>query len=118
MKIDLRESKGVAILDVSGKLTGGGGDEMLREAVDTLVGSGRLRIVLNLSDIEFMDSAGVGELVASHRMVSRFGGQLKIANAPQKVYSSLSIAKLLPIFEVFDDEKKAVQSFLKDEPGR
>jgi len=111
VKIDLRESDGIAILDVFGKLTAGGGDEMLRDAVDTLVGSGRLRIVLNLSDIEFMDSAGVGELVASHRMVSRFGGHLKIANAPHKVYSSLSMSKLLPIFEVFDNEEKAVASF-------
>jgi anti-sigma B factor antagonist len=61
--------------------------------------------------LEFVDSAGVGELVASHRMVERFGGRLKILNAPSKVHKSLSLAKLLPIFEIFDDESEAVQSF-------
>jgi anti-sigma B factor antagonist len=111
MKLDLREKQGVAILDVEGPLTLGGGETMLQEAVDTLVASGRTQILLNLSRLEFMDSAGVGELVASYRMVERFGGVLKILNAPSKVHKSLSLAKLLPIFEIFDDEKEAVASF-------
>jgi len=111
MKIDLRESHGVAVLDVAGKLTAGDSEAMLREAVDTLVGSGRTKIVLNLSHVEFMDSAGVGELVASYRLVERFGGKLKIARASKKVKSSLNVAKLLPILEVFEDEKEAVASF-------
>jgi anti-sigma B factor antagonist len=117
MKIDLRESDGVAILDLSGRLTTGVGDEMLREAVDALVGSGRTRILLNLSGLEFMDSAGLGELVASLRLVERFGGKLKITNAPQRVASSLSLSRLLPVFEIFDDEKKAVASFVTAESG-
>lgn len=111
MKLDLRESNGVTILELSGQLTSGGGDEMLKEAVDTLVASGRTRILINLSQVDFMDSAGVGELVASHRMVERFGGKLKILSASAKVRSSLSTSKLLPIFEVFDDEGEAVASF-------
>jgi anti-sigma B factor antagonist len=111
MKIDLRESAGVAILEVAGKLTAGDSEAMLREAVDTLVGTGRTKIVLNLSDVEFMDSAGVGEIVASYRLVERFGGKLKIAQASKKVRSSLDVAKLLPLFEVFESEKEAVASF-------
>jgi anti-sigma B factor antagonist len=116
MKLDLREKQGVAILDVKGPLTLGGGERMLQEAVDTLVASGRTKILLNLSKLEFVDSAGVGELVASHRMVERFGGKLKILNAPSKVHKSLSLAKLLPIFEIFDDETDAVQSFVPPSP--
>jgi anti-sigma B factor antagonist len=115
MKLDLREKQGVSILDVRGPLTLGGGERMLQEAVDTLVASGRTQILLNLSQLEFMDSAGVGELVASHRMVERFGGKLKILNAPSKVHKSLSLAKLLPIFEIFDDETEAVQSFTPEQ---
>jgi anti-sigma B factor antagonist len=111
MKLDLREKEGVAILEVKGPLTTGGGEKMLQEAVDTLIASGRTQILVNLSKLEFMDSAGIGELVASHRMVERFGGKLKILNAPSKVQKSLTLAKLLPIFEIFDNEEKAISSF-------
>ncbi len=111
MKLDLREKKGVVILEIAGQVTSGGDDTMLQEAIDTLVASGRTRILVNLSKVDFMDSAGVGELVASHRMVERFGGKLKILSASPKVRSSLSTAKLLPIFEVFEDEAEAVESF-------
>ncbi len=111
MKLDLRENQGVAILEVSGQVTSGGGDEILREAIDTLVASGRTKILVKLSDVDFLDSAGVGELVASHRMVERFGGTLKLLKASPKVKNSLTMAKLLPLFEVFDDESEAVESF-------
>ncbi len=111
MKLDLREKKSVAILDVSGPVTSGGGDAMIQEAIDTLVASGMTKILLNLSKVDFMDSAGVGELVASHRMVERFGGKLKVLSASPKVRSSLSTAKLLPLFEVFEDEAEALESF-------
>lgn len=111
MKLDIREKKSVVILDVSGHVTSGGGEEMLQEAIDTLVASGMTRILINLSKVDFMDSAGVGELVASHRMVERFGGKLKVLSASPKVRSSLSTAKLLPLFEVFEDEAEAIESF-------
>ena len=114
MKLDLRESNGVAILEIAGQLTSGGSDQMLQEAIDTLVASGRTRILVNLSRVDFMDSAGMGELVASHRMVERFGGKLKILSASPKVQSTLSTSKLLPLFEVFDDEVEAIASFGKE----
>src|SRR3989304_9975055 len=113
MKLDLRESNGVAILEIAGQLNSGGSDQMLQEAIDTLVASGRTRILVNLSRVDFMDSAGMGELVASHRMVERFGGKLKILSASPKVQSTLSTSKLLPLFEVFDDEVEAIASFGK-----
>ncbi|HEY7820582.1 MAG TPA: STAS domain-containing protein [Vicinamibacteria bacterium] len=114
MKLDLREKDGVAILVLSGQLTVGGGDEELREAIDTLLASGRARILVDFSDVTFMDSAGMGELVSGHRTVERFGGQLKLLNPSKRVHNSLTMSKLLPIFEIFEDEEKAVASFPKN----
>lgn len=114
MKLDLRERKDVTILDVEGQITAGGGDQILQEAVDTLVAAGRTRIILNLARVDFMDSAGMGELVASHRMVERFGGKLKIMRPHSRVENTLTTAQLLPLFEVFDDEEEAVDSFGED----
>ncbi len=111
MKLDLRERAGVAILVVSGELTSAGGDQMLREAVDTLMGSGRSRILLDLSGVDVLDSSGLGELVASFRMVDKLGGKLKILKASPKVYDTLHISKLLPVFEIYADEDEAVRSF-------
>lgn len=115
MKLDLREKDGVSILVLGGQLTAGGGDEQLQEAIDTLLAGGRNQILVDFSDITFMDSTGMGELVSGHRTVARFGGQLKILNPNKRVHSSLTMAKLLPIFEVFDDEEKAVASWSQSE---
>jgi anti-sigma B factor antagonist len=116
MKLDLREKDGVSILVLSGQLAGGGGDEELREAIDTLLASGRNRILVDFSEVTFMDSAGMGELVAGHRTVERFGGKLKILNPSKRVHNSLTMSKILPIFEVFDDEAQAVESFQTSDP--
>jgi anti-sigma B factor antagonist len=111
MKLDLREKDEVAILELSGELTSGGGDQMFREAIDTLAASGRVDILVDCTQLQFMDSAGIGELVAGYRLVEKFGGKLKILNAPSQVRKSLTLAKLLPIFEIYEDEKEAVSSF-------
>jgi anti-sigma B factor antagonist len=113
MNLDLREKNGISILVLGGQLTGGGGDEQLREAIDTLLAAGRTQILLDFSDITFMDSAGMGELVSGHRTVERFGGALKILNPNKRVHNSLTMAKLLPIFEIFDDEDNALGSYVK-----
>lgn len=113
MKLDLREKDDVAILVLGGQLTGGGGDEEFREAIDTLLASGRNEILVDFSDVTFMDSAGMGELVSGHRTVERFGGKLKLLNLSKRVHNSLTMSKLLPIFEIFDDEEAAVASFPK-----
>ncbi len=101
MNLDLREKDGVNILVLGGQLTGGGGDEQFREAIDTLLATGRAQILVDFTEITFMDSAGMGELVSGHRTVGRFGGALKILNPNKRVHNSLTMAKLLPIFEVF-----------------
>ena len=111
MNLDLREKKGINILVLGGQLTGGGDDEQFREAIDTLLAAGRNKILVDFTDITFMDSAGMGELVAGHRTVERFGGQLKLLNPNKRVHNSLTLSKLLPIFEIFDDEEKAIESY-------
>ena len=110
MKLDLKEDGDVSILVLSGQLTTGEAAQ-LREAVDTLLASDRTKILIDFGDVDFMDSSGIGELVASYRTVGRFGGQLKILKPSERVHDSLSLTQLLPIFEVYDDEKTAIASF-------
>jgi anti-sigma B factor antagonist len=110
MKLDLEEKQGVSILVLAGQLTVGG-DEQLREAVDTLLASGRTKILVDFTKVSFMDSMGIGELVSSYHTVERFGGNLKILKPSKKIQDSLSLTRLLPIFEVFEDEETAVASF-------
>ena len=115
MKLDLREKDGVSILVLSGKFAAGVSDAQFREAIDTLLADRRTAILVDFGDIAFMDSAGMGELVAAHRMVERFGGKLKILHPSKRIHNSLSMTKLLPIFEIFEDEDSAVQSFAEEQ---
>jgi len=98
-------------VDLNGKLTAGLGDQILRDTVDALVADRWRKIVLNLSAVSFMDSAGVGELVAGLRRARKDGASLKLLNANERVHSTLYIAKLLPIFEIYSSEKEALESF-------
>ena len=110
MKLDLRENSGVSVLVLSGNLTVGV-ERDLRDSIDTLLGSGRSRILLDMTQVDFVDSAGIGELVASYRTVDRFGGKLKMLRPSPRVEESLSLTQLLPIFDVYEDEEAAVASF-------
>jgi anti-sigma B factor antagonist len=111
MHIEVRQAKDVMILDLKGRLTAGLGDQLLRDAVDELLAEGRRRILLNLSEVAFLDSAGVGELVAGLKTSRRFQAELKLLNVGERVYSTLDMARLLPTFEIYSDEGEAVQSF-------
>jgi anti-sigma B factor antagonist len=113
MKLDLGERGAVSILVLSGKLAAGGEDQ-LREAIDTLLGSGRNEILVDFTEVTFMDSSGIGELVSSFRTVERFGGHLKILKPNKRIQDSLSLTRLLPIFEIYEDEKTAVASFVTE----
>lgn len=110
MKLDLGEKGAVSILVLSGKLAAGG-EEQLREAIDTLLASGRNEILVDFTDVTFMDSSGIGELVSSFRTVERFGGHLKILKPNKRIQDSLSLTRLLPIFDIYEDEETAVASF-------
>ena len=111
MHIEVRQADEVMILDLKGRLTAGLGDQILREAVDELLAEGRRRILLNLSEVSFLDSAGVGELVAGLKTARRFQAELKLLNVGERVYSTLDMARLLPTFEIYNDESEAVRSY-------
>ncbi len=114
MKLDLQEREGVSILVVSGQLAAGG-DKLFREAIDTLLESGRTSILLDFTEVTFMDSSGIGELVASYRTIDRMGGALKILKPSKRIQNSLELTRLLPIFEIFEDEETALASYASAE---
>jgi anti-sigma B factor antagonist len=111
MHVEVRQSQDVVILDLKGRLTAGLGDQILREAIDELLAENRRRILLNLSEVAFLDSAGVGELVSGLKTARRFGAELKLLNVGDRVYSTLEMARLLPTFEIYSDEEEAIRSF-------
>lgn len=106
-----RQNGNVCFLDVSGKITLGDGSVVIREAVKKLVADGTKNIVLNLGDVTYIDSSGIGELVSAFTTVSNNGGNLKLLNLTKRVQDLLQITKLYTVFEVFNDEASAVASF-------
>jgi anti-sigma B factor antagonist len=111
MKANTRKIEGVNIIDLSGRITIGEGTVVLRDAVRNLLQRHEKNILLNLADVSYIDSSGIGELVSSFTTLSSQGGKLKLLKLTKKVHDLLSITKLLTVFEVFNDEAKAIQSF-------
>jgi anti-sigma B factor antagonist len=106
-----RKVENVNIVDLSGRITIGEGTVILKETVKTLLQMREPKILLNLGEITYIDSSGIGELVSSFTMAGKQGGKLKLLNLTKKVHDLLSITKLLTVFEVFDDEAMAIRSF-------
>ena len=111
MKIEERAVDGVTILDLQGKMLIGEGDELLREKINSLVENGTEKIVLNLAEVPYVDSAGLGEIVRCYTTVSRKNGELKLLNLTKRIHDLLSITKLLTVFDSYDDEASAIKSF-------
>jgi len=111
MKIEERSIGDVVILDLKGKITLGEGDELLKDKVNSLVNQGKKKVVLNLAEVPYIDSAGLGEVVRTYTTVSRQGGNLKLLNLTKRITDLLSITKLLTVFETYDSEDEAVRSF-------
>jgi anti-sigma B factor antagonist len=111
MKIVERQVEDVVILDLHGKILIGEGDDALRDAVNRVVDSGKTKILLNLEDVPYVDSAGLGEIVRCYTTVSRKNGKLKLINLTKKIKDLLSITKLLTVFETYESEPEAVKSF-------
>ena len=111
MQIDERVVGDVTILDLKGKMTLGEGDEMLKDRINSLVGQGKKKLLLNLEGVPYIDSAGLGEVVRTYTTVSRQGGKLKLLNLTKRIQDLLSITKLLTVFETYDSEDDAVKSF-------
>ncbi len=111
MQIEERSAGEVTLLDLKGKMTLGEGDELLKDKVNSLTNQGRRKIVLNLADVPYIDSAGLGEIVRTYTTVTREGGQLKLLNLTKRITDLLAITKLLTVFETYDNEADAVRSF-------
>ncbi len=117
MQIEERVVNDVTILDLKGKITLGEGDEALKDKINSLVIQNRKRILLNLADVPYIDSAGLGEVVRTYTTVSRQGGQLKLVNLTKRITDLLSITKLLTVFETFDSEAGSAQELLVKSHG-
>lgn len=114
MEIQERTVQDVVVLDLTGKLTIGEGDELLKERISNLVQQGHRRLLLNLEDVPYVDSAGLGEIVRAYTTVSRQGGKLKLVNLTKRITDLLAITKLLTVFDTYESEDEAVKSFSGD----
>jgi len=106
-----RDAGSVTVVDFSGRITLGDGSALLRKTLRDLLEDQRTRIVLNLGDVDYIDSSGIGELVSGYTSVKNRGGELKLLNLTKKVHDLLQITKLYTVFEVHSDEHAAVRSF-------
>lgn len=113
LKVGIRNIEGVAIVDLSGRITLGEGSVQLRDTVQNLLAEGKLNILLNLAEVTYIDSSGIGELVAAFILLGKKQGALKLLNLTKKVHDLLQITKLYTVFEIHDDEAMAIASFRK-----
>src|SRR5205823_7385495 len=113
LKSSQRQVDGVTILDLSGRITLGEGSVVLRDTIREVLGKGEKKILLNLGDVTYIDSSGIGELVSAFTAVRKEGGDLKLLNLTKKVHDLLQITKLYTVFDVKDDEAAAISAFEK-----
>ncbi|HQR37835.1 MAG TPA: STAS domain-containing protein [Blastocatellia bacterium] len=111
LTINERNAGNVTILDLSGKITIGEGSVQLRDAVRKLLEQGHKNLLIDLGQVDYVDSSGIGELVSCYTTTKNQGGQLKLLNLTKKIKDLLSITKLLTVFETFESESEAVSSF-------
>jgi anti-sigma B factor antagonist len=114
MKSRSRKGNDVTILDLSGRMTLGEDTILLRETIRDLISQGRKMILLNLGDVPYIDSSGIGELVNAFTSVKKNGGELKLLNLTKKVRDVLQITKLYTVFDVYLDEEGAIHAFEKE----
>lgn len=112
MKFTTRQVDGVTILDLSGRITLGDGSVTLRDAVKDVLAKGSKHILLNLENVDYIDSSGLGELVSAFTTVKNQGGELKLLHLTTKVHDLLQITKLYTVFDIKDDEASAIGSFV------
>src|SRR5512133_2774946 len=110
-KASIRQIGDVSIVDLSGRITLGDGAGIVRETVKDILKGGHKKLLLNLGDVSYIDSSGIGELVSGFTTVTNNGGRLKLVNLTKRVKDLLQITKLYTVFEVFDDAAAAVRSF-------
>jgi anti-sigma B factor antagonist len=113
LKSSTRSVDGITVLDLSGRITLGEGSVVLRDVIREILGKGEKKILLNLGDVTYIDSSGIGELVSAFTAVRKEGGELKLLNLTKKVHDLLQITKLYTVFDVKDDEAAAISSYAK-----
>jgi len=111
VKLNVRQVGDVTVVDVAGRITLGEGSSALRETLRDLVSKGQNKILLNLGDVSYIDSSGIGELVSGFTSVTNSGGTLKLLNLTKRVQDLLQITKLYTVFDVHDSEATAIRSF-------
>lgn len=111
MKLKKRKNGDVMIFDLKGKILIGEGIGELREAINDSIKANEKKLILNFRQVPYLDSTGLGEVVRSYTTLKKEGGMVKIINLTQKVHDLLSVTKLITVFETFEDEDKAVNSF-------
>ncbi len=113
MKAHTRQIDGITIVDLSGRITLGEGSIALRETVGELVGKGNKKILLNLGEVTYIDSSGIGGLVSAFNLTRGQGGELKLVKLTHKVHDLLRMTKLDTLFDIKDDEASAIAAFAK-----
>jgi anti-sigma B factor antagonist len=113
MDIKERVVEGVSVLDISGKIVLGEGDGQVRDRIKDLLSDGQRKILLNLGDVTYIDSAGLGALISSYTTTKREGGSLKLMNLTKRIQDLLAITKLITVFDTYDTEAEALDSFSK-----
>ena len=111
LKIASREVDGVAVLDLSGRITLGEGSVQLREAFRSLIGKGKKHILLNMGNVDYIDSSGLGELVSAFTTAKNQQAEVKLLNLTKKVQGLLQLTKLYTVFDIYDDEAHAITAF-------
>jgi len=111
VKLSVRKVGDVTVIDAVGRITLGEGASSFRDTIRDLVSKGEKKLVLNLGNVTYIDSSGIGELVSAFTTVTNQGGQLKLLNLTKRIQDLLQITKLYTVFEVYDDESAAVRSF-------
>jgi anti-sigma B factor antagonist len=111
VKLNTRQVGDVSVIDVAGRITLGEGSAALREAIRDLIAKNQRKILLNLGEVNYIDSSGIGELVSGFTSVSNSGGSLKLLNLNKRVKDLLQITKLYTVFDVHEDEAGAIRSF-------
>ena len=111
VKLTTRQVGEVTVVDAAGRITLGEGASIFRDTLRDLAGGGKKKLLLNLAEVSYIDSSGIGEMVSGFTTVTNAGGQVKLLNLTKRVKDLLQITKLYTVFEVFDDEAAAVRSF-------
>ncbi len=115
MRVDVRQAEDVIIVDLKGRLVSGTGDQLLREVMNELLAASWTKILLNLSEVTKIDSAGIGELVASIKLAERFNSRVKLLHVRGQIRDILELSQILPLLEIYESEQSAIDEFPEPE---